>query len=395
MLASKNRATNSFLKSEKKSLYRFLSLYMALVMVLMTLLSIFYYQNQEKLILAEKRALLTKYAYIQVKRLKVLHHFFDARKEYPRDPRFKSAIYDMEYTQIFSLLEESDIHFDKEIYFTPNHIHLVKMLDAFYLGTKYLIIEVADDGKWKAQIKKEIITYGTLVLLFFILFGFYLAKLFLQPMRESILLLDRFIKDTTHELNTPLLAIVANIEMMDTKVMTPKNIKKLNRINIAAKMVSTLYKDLTYLTLEQEKENEDEVIDVKALIYDRVEYFSVLMDSKHVTTSLALEEATIVMDRRKLTRVIDNLISNAIKYNQREGRLGIKLSQGVLSIWDSGIGLDAKNIAYMFDRYSRFNHTQGGFGVGLSIVKAITDEYGIVIKVKSEKAKGTEVRLTW
>jgi len=368
---------------------------MTLVMVLMTLLSIFYYENQEKLILAEKRALLTKYAYIQVKRLKVLHHFFDTRREYPRDPRFKSAIYDMEYTQIFSLLEEPDIHFDKEIYFTPNHIHLVKMLDAFYLGTKYLIIEVADDGKWKAQIKKEIITYGVLLLLLFILFGFYLSKLFLQPMRESILLLDRFIKDTTHELNTPLLAIVANIEMMDTKVMTPKNIKKLNRINIAAKMVSTLYKDLTYLTLEQERENEDEVIDVKALIDDRVEYFSVLMDSKHVTTSLALEEATIVMDRRKLTRVIDNLISNAIKYNQREGRLGIKLSQGVLSILDSGVGLDAKNIAYMFDRYSRFNHTQGGFGVGLSIVKAITDEYGITIKVKSEKSKGTEVILTW
>ena len=77
---------------------------------------------------------------------------------------------------------------------------------------------------------------------FWTLFG----KTLLKPMRDSIMLLDRFIKDTTHELNTPLSAILANIEMMDTDVMVEKNRKKLTRINIAAKTVSTLYKDLTY-----------------------------------------------------------------------------------------------------------------------------------------------------
>jgi two-component system OmpR family sensor kinase len=207
--------------------------------------------------------------------------------------------------------------------------------------------------------------------------------------------LDRFIKDTTHELNTPLSAILANIEMMDTDVMVEKNKTKLARINIAAKTVSILYKDLMYLTLEQEKENQDEEINVKELVYDRTEYFSVLAQSKHIECNLDLEDATIIMDKRKFTRVIDNLISNAIKYNKRKGTVGIKLREGMLVIWDTGIGISEDKIPYMFDRYMRFNSSEGGFGVGLSIVKKILDEYDISIEVESKEGEGTRMVLRW
>lgn len=395
MLVSKNKATNSLLKSEKKSLFRFLTLYVAMVTFMIALLSLFYYQSQEKLMLSDQRAMLTKYAYIQTRRLKVLHHFFDERTDYPRDPRFKSAIYDLEYMKIFSLLEDENVRFDEEIYITNRHIHLVKTLDEFYLGTKYLIIEVKDSGAWRGEIWKSIIGYGITIFVFFMLFGLYLAKLFLRPMRDAIVLLDRFIKDTTHELNTPLSAILANIEMMDTDIMVEKNKKKLARINIAAKTVSVLYQDLMYLTLEQEKENHDEDLDIKELLYDRAEYFSVLAESKHLECNLDLEEAKITMDRRKFTRVIDNLISNAIKYNKRNGTVGIKLREGMLVIWDTGIGINEEKIPLMFDRYLRFNDSEGGFGVGLSIVKKILDEYNIFIKVNSKEGKGTSMVLTW
>ena len=366
-----------------------------MVILMITLLSLFYYQSQEKLMLSDQRAMLTKYAYIQTKRLKVLHHFFDERVDYPRDSRFRSAVYDLENIKIFSLLEDENIHFDEEIYIINEHIHLVKTLDEFYLGTKYLIIEVEDGDVWRGQIWKNIIGYGFLSFLFFMLFGLYLAKLFLKPMRDSILLLDRFIKDTTHELNTPLSAILANIEMMDTDVMVEKNKTKLSRINIAAKTVSVLYKDLTYLTLEQEKKNHDEVIDIRELIYDRAEYFSILAQSKHLEYNLNLDESIIMIDRRKFTRVIDNLISNAIKYNKRHGTVGIKLKQNMLVIWDTGIGLNEESIPFMFDRYMRFNNAEGGFGVGLSIVKKIVDEYDISIEVKSKEGEGTSVVLKW
>lgn len=344
--------------------------------------------------LLQQRDAFTKYAYIQTKRLKVLHDFFAKRTTYPRDPRFRSAIYDIEFKKIFSLLQNEDIDFTQEIYLKDGMIHFVKSLDIFYLGAKYLILEV-DEGDWHEMLIKRILGYGGLVFLIFLVFGVYLAKMFVRPMRDSIVLLDRFIKDTTHELNTPLSSIMANIEMMDTDIMANKNKQKLNRINIAAKTVSTLYKDLTYLTLEQERKNEDEWINVAALLYNRAEYFRVLAQSKALVCDMDIEEAKIYMDRRKLTRVIDNLISNAIKYNKRNGTVGIILRQGKLVIWDTGIGISQEEKALMFDRYMRFNQSEGGFGVGLSIVKNILDEYGIKIEASSQKGEGTKMVLTW
>lgn len=395
MLVLKNKATNSLLESEKQSLLRFFTLYLTMILLVITIISAYYYQTQEKLVLSDHRATLSKHAYVHTKRLKVLHHFFDERTAYPRDPQFRSAIYDIEGKEIFSILENNTIHFDEEIYFNDNHIHFIKSLDDYYLGAKYIIIEIKDNGVWKEAMWKNIFGYGLISLFIFMLIGLYLAKLFLKPMRDSIVLLDKFIKDTTHELNTPLAAILANIEMMDKSVMVEKNKTKLNRINIAAKTVSTLYRDLTYLTLEQEKLNDNEHINVKELLEDRAEYFDILAQSKKLSYEFDLNPAMIFMDRIKLTRVIDNLISNAIKYNKRKGIIGFTLQQGTLTIWDTGIGIEEDKIPLMFDRYSRFNNSEGGFGVGLSIVKHIIDEYQMSIAVLSTKHKGTRIIVKW
>jgi len=66
-----------------------------------------------------------------------------------------------------------------------------------------------------------------------------------------------------------------------------------------------------------------------------------------------------------------------------------------LVIWDTGIGTKEENIPFMFDRYMRFNESEGGFGIGLSIVKQILDEYNISIEVKSKEGEGTRMVLRW
>ncbi|MEA3418504.1 MAG: HAMP domain-containing sensor histidine kinase [Campylobacterota bacterium] len=395
MLVSRNRDTNSLLKSERKTLLRFLALFLLLVVLVLSLLSVFYYQSQEKLMFSNQRTALSNYSYEQIKRLKILHHYFDDRRTYPRDHRFKSAIYDLEEVQIFSLLDDERVRFDKEIYRTEEKIHFVKILDDHYLGTKYLIIEVDDDQVWYHETLRKIAMFGVSAFLLLTLFSLILAKLFVKPMRDSIMLLDRFIKDTTHELNTPLSAILANIEMMDKEVMVEKNRKKLERITIAAKTVSTLYEDLTYLTLEHERSNYDEVLDLKQIIEERTEYFRILSKSKQITFWFDLEDEYFLMDRKKFIRIVDNLISNAIKYNKRGGKIRIILKKGVLMIEDSGIGIEEEKIPFIFDRYMRFNSSEGGFGVGLSIVKKIVDEYNMKIEVISQIGKGTKMVLTW
>jgi len=393
---NREKKISPLLKSETQSLVRFLSLYILMSVVLVVMLAIFYYQYQNKLILSNQRTQLSTYADEMIRRLKRTHHFFEENQNYPRDARFTSAIYDTDYHKIFSLLKVTKVLFNQEIYRTQSKLHYLKVLDNYYLGAKYLVIEVDDDDTWIAHTVKDIIVYGLITLIVIALFGLYLVKLFLAPMRDSILLLDRFIKDTTHELNTPLSAILANIEMMDTDIMVEKNKKKLHRINIAAKTVSTIYKDLTYLVLEKDRVlNEDIAIDIKRLIEDRVEYFYILAQSKNIAFELDLEPVIFHIDKKKATRVIDNLLSNSIKYNKRNGHVRIVLKANELSIEDNGIGIEESKIPYIFDRYMRFNQSEGGFGIGLSIVKTILQEYAIKILVKSKLGEGTKVLIRW
>lgn len=345
--------------------------------------------------LSNKRTTLSTYAYDQIKRLKILHHYFGERYNYPRDSRFESAIYDLEEIEIFSTLSDKAVQLDRTIYQTQDKIHFVKILDIYYLGTKFLVIEVDDDNLWYNETLRNILLYNFGTLFILSLFGLLLAKLFVKPMHDSIILLDRFIKDTTHELNTPLSAILANIEMMDKSIMVAKNRKKLDRITIAAKTVSVLYEDLTFLTLDSERESHDETLDIKKILEERIEYFETLSRSKKITISHHLEALEYCMDRKKFIRVVDNLLSNAIKYNKRGGTINLVLTNGMFIIADSGIGIEEEKIPFIFDRYMRFNSSEGGFGVGLSIAKKILDDYDITIEVDSQVGRGTKMVIRW
>jgi len=390
---SKNKGTSLLRSSEKSALTGFLSLYIVLVIMILLLLGFFYYKSQEALMFSNQRTILSSYANKQVKSLKLLHHYFPERTKYPRSSRFRSAIYDIEGVLIFSTLENKEVNFDKEIYRSGNSIQFFKYLDDYYLGAKYLFIEIDEDKRWRDETIANIVTFSGLALIVLAIFGLFFVKLFLRPMKNSMMLLDNFIKDTTHELNTPISAILANIEMMDTDIMAEKNKKKLARINIAAKTVSHLYKDLTYLTLSHNRESNDEWIDLKALIEDRVEYFVILAGSKNITFDLDLNYSTIYIDGIKIARVIDNLISNAIKYNKRSGHIAITLRKNYFVVKDSGIGIETEKVSEIFERYSRFNSSEGGFGIGLNIVKSIIDEYHLKIDVESILGKGTTIRV--
>jgi two-component system OmpR family sensor kinase len=362
--------------------------------MLLLLLGIFYYQSQEKLMFSNQRTILSNYANQQVKALKHLHNDFNEENSfYPRNYQFTSAIYDIEGKKIFSTLNNPEINFEREVYRTGDHIQFVKYLDDYYLGAKYLFIEIPEDYTWRDETMSNIVTFGTLTLVVLAIFGFFFVKIFLRPMKNSLMLLDDFIKDTTHELNTPISAILANIEMMDMSTMSPKNEKKLSRINVAAKTVSHLYQDLTYLTLNHNRQSKDEWIDLKQLIIDRVEYFAILAGSKKINFNLDLNDSAIFIDGVKIARVLDNLISNAIKYNRRNGTIYIVLRKNYLSVQDTGIGIESEKVMDIFERYTRFNSSEGGFGIGLNIVKSIIEEYDLQIDVESVVDVGTTIRI--
>ncbi|EAJ3814004.1 sensor histidine kinase, partial [Campylobacter coli] len=81
--------------------------------------------------------------------------------------------------------------------------------------------------------------------------------------------------------------------------------------------------------------------------------------------------------------------------NKKGGEISIELKTGFLSIADTGCGISKSNLKHIFDRYARFNTDQGGFGIGLSLVKKICDDNDIKIICESVENQGSVFELSW
>ena len=383
-------------KSEARTLLGFSLLYSFLVFVIISVISLLYYDFQKNLMLQEKRVLLQEYSNDLIFRLKDLHINFDKYRFYPRDEKFKSAIFDSDKNLIFSTLESNDVNFDEVTYVSKYKIHFIEEPESYYLGAKYVIVEVPDTKEWFIKVRSEIITFGILAFIFMFIIGYFISKLFLKPMRDALHLLDRFIKDTTHELNTPISAIITNIEMINKDKLDEKTAKKVNRIDIGAKTISNIYEDLTFLTLDNKIISENKELDLTKIVKQRAEYFTSLAAIKKIEFKLDVDEnITMFCDSKKISKLIDNLLSNAIKYNKVGGAIFVVLKDKKLIIEDTGKGMSKENLTSLFDRYARFDKSVGGFGIGLNIVWLIAKEYNLKLDVSSELKVGTKIEVTW
>jgi two-component system OmpR family sensor kinase len=346
--------------------------------------------------LQEKRQLLQNYSNDFVIRLKDLHINIDKNNIYPRDEKFQTAIFDSDKKEIFSTLRSENVSLDEIIYLSGNQIHFIKEPESYYLGTKFIIIEIADDHLWFEKIKYKMFVSFLLAFLFMIFIGYFISKLFLKPMRDALHLLDRFIKDTTHELNTPVTAILTNIEMIDKSLLDEKLAKKINRIEIGAKTISNIYEDLTFVTLNNQIISNNENINLSKILRQRVDFFKSIATMKKITFKMNIKDNIFILcDVKKISKLIDNLLSNAIKYNKILGSIRVVLTDNSFTIEDTGKGISSENLDNLFERYTRFDKSVGGFGIGLNIVSLIAKEYAFIINVESELELGTKVEIKW
>ena len=397
-MSASNGTATSISRSERSTLLRFLGLYAFLAFLILVLGSAIYYKLQKDLMLQTKRLELEEYSKELIDGLKLLHIYFDRYRTYPRNPAYRSAIYDADKVRIFSTLKDPDhVRLDNVIYTTPRReIQYVHVLDSYYLGTKYVVVEIDENRRWWVDTWKNILLYGGALLALFLAAGLVLVRLFLAPMRNAIRLLDRFIKDTTHELNTPVNAILTNIEMIDPRTLEPRTAKKIKRIEIGARTISNIYQDLTYLVLNHQIASQNREVDMSRLVQERVDYFNILAESKKIRIETDIQPGVkLFIDEGKAARLVDNLLSNAIKYNRRNGEIFVRLRPGELLVKDSGIGMDDKALKEVFKRYKRFDNSVGGFGIGLNIVAMIAGEYGLRIDIRSKKGRGSEVYARW
>ena len=383
-------------KSETRTIIGFSLIYSILVLVILGVITFLYYQFKKDLMIQDKRQTLQNYSNTHIANLKELHINIDKSDIYPRDERFNSAIYDSSKKKIFSTLLMNDVKLDEVIYLKDGYIHLIKEPESYYLGSKYVIVEIEDDNIWFANIKYKMLFWFLFSFILLLFVGYFIAKLFLKPMRESIQMLDRFIKDTTHELNTPIAAILSNIQMINKDNIDEKLAKKINRIEIGAKTISNIYEDLTFVSLNNQIISNNEKLYFSQILNQRVDFFKSIASSKKIEFILDIkDDIFIVCDVKKLSKLIDNILSNAIKYNKFQGFIKVTLKDKILIIEDSGKGMSKDNLSNLFTRYKRFDKSVGGFGIGLNIVSLIAKEYDLKVDVISKIDVGTRIKIKW
>ncbi|HEC1791560.1 TPA: HAMP domain-containing histidine kinase [Campylobacter lari] len=285
----------------------------------------------------------------------------------------------LRHKNIHIIIETDDLGFKKEQYRKDNYNNL----------------DINDFSHELWKLKLKTIFYTLICILLLAVVAYILILLVFKNIKEQFKALNDFIKDTTHEINTPLSVILASIKKFDDTNLNPNNIKKLNHIKLASKNLNHIYQNLIALNFFLQKENFKEDINLKELLEQRLEYFETLITQKNLIIEKNLLEQNFYANKEEIQILIDNLLSNAIKYTNAHKKIYIYLKEKTLSIKDEGQGMSTKEIAQIFTRYKRFNQDQGGFGIGLNLVKQIADKNNINIKVLSKENKGSEFILSW
>jgi two-component system OmpR family sensor kinase len=240
---------------------------------------------------------------------------------------------------------------------------------------------------------KDILYALALVLLLFIPIALFLSFFSLKPVRQASTMIDNFIANIVHDINTPIATIMLNAKSIlkrnSQENKTPQN-KKLQRILSSAKQLSDMQHDL--LALADEKTIiEQEEINIKELVEEIVEGFQLQYSSQSFKVSL-LEQIFLfnVVDFR---RIVQNLLSNAVKYNRNENLIEIYSQEGKLIIKDQGKGM--AHPEKIFEKNYREDYTIQGNGLCLASVLSMLERNKININVKSKINVGTKIVLNF
>ena len=311
---------------------------------------------------------------------------------FPRSNIFSSGIFDKDNRVIFSLLKRNNTNFDDDFEKTTDKICYKQYLPQNILDANSLIV--------CKDIDNSQVIYNAIILLlsisfFIFLSSFFVIKQSVEPYRKLNQYLDDFLKDAMHELKTPIGVARINADMLQLRL---KNDKYILRIKSALKNMTVIYEDLEYYMQQNVVKDEKRNIDFSKFLEKRVEFFNDLAVSKNIKIENTIEKNIMInFNEIELFRIIDNNISNAIKYSKDSSKISVVLEnkgEGLRLIFtDEGIGInDTKKI---FQRYYRGDKITGGFGIGLSIVKNICQKNKIKIEVYSEINNGSKFIYTF
>ena len=220
--------------------------------------------------------------------------------------------------------------------------------------------------------------------------------------------LRRFTADASHELKTPLAVLRADVERaMNSTTPSPERLEALEEALQETTRMADLVEQL--LTLARADEGRfdlhREPVALEPLVRDVSETATILGEAAGLRVALpALEEATVMGDRARLRQLFLNLVTNAIKYTPRGGEVELLLRRAgdvvTFTVRDTGIGIAAADLPYIFDRFWRADRVRsrggerGGFGLGLAICQWIAQAHGGTLAASSRLTRGSTFTVT-
>lgn len=217
-----------------------------------------------------------------------------------------------------------------------------------------------------------------------------------------------FIGNLSHELKTPLFSIQGYVEtLLDGAIHDDNiNISYLKKASANIDRLSAIINDVDRIAkLESDALNLNKTkFNLFTLIVETIESLELLADKNDIKVTMDSTKTSYIVfaDKDKITTVLINLISNAIKYGSENGKTTVKLSEltgrVLVQVSDNGMGIKKELLPRVFERFYRVDNNrsreQGGSGLGLAIVKHIVEAHQQSISVKSELNIGTTFSFT-
>ena len=245
-----------------------------------------------------------------------------------------------------------------------------------HLNIQNYHVEISDI---KSNTLLELLATIIIVLLLSVLFSLFS----LSPLRKALHLTQEFIKDILHDFNTPLSSLRLNSYMLKKEIGENE---KVLRIEQGVENILSLQENLKAYLYNHEAQKES--VDLVKLLHDNI----ALMQKNYEDISFIVEIKSLKIEINKdaLSRIINNILSNAAKYNKKNGKITITYENNRLNFIDTGKGI--KNPSKIFNRF--YKEQDRGIGIGLHIVKKLCDELDIDIQVQSALGIGSTFSLS-
>jgi signal transduction histidine kinase len=199
-----------------------------------------------------------------------------------------------------------------------------------------------------------------------------------------------FLKYTVHETNTPLSVMLTSIELF---IMKNGKDRQLSKIEAAAKNIFSIYDDLSYLVKKDQVEYPKSALDLSTYVSSRVDFFSEVAELSKLRFCFisSAPGVYIYFNETKLQRIVDNTITNAIKYTLANEtiEISIKVYGQFVEMSVASKSKEIKDRDKVFEAYYREEEKREGFGIGLRLVKTICDEENVQILLDSNNEKTT------